>query len=205
MRRVKLSAVVAIILVASIGGLAAAWYIGQLRKENQRLRSNNHVLELGARELLYQDSLNAVKIGMLELERQEIRDYYDSEVMANLRAMDVKLRKLESFTAVNTETVYNIHTSFRDSLVRDTVRLEALNYHSRWIDINIIKSGSEAKLSAVSRDSLIQVVTWERSKKFLLFPCGRKRYEQTIRSANPDSRITYAKYIVPKKRKRLGG
>lgn len=205
MKRVKLSAVVVIILIACIGGLAAAWYIDQLRYENQRLRSNNHVLELGTRELLYQDSLRAVKIGMLELEKQEIRDYYDREVMANLRAMDLKLRRLESFTALNTETVYNIHTTFRDTLVRDTVRLQALNYHSRWFDIDIIKNGLDAKISAISRDSLIQVVTWERSKKFLVFPCGRKRYEQTIRSANPDSRITYAKYIVPKKKKRLGG
>jgi hypothetical protein len=200
--RIKITTIAVFILLLGSAVLSVAWYIGKLRFENQRLANNNRVLNTGVNELLLQDSLKAITIGQLQLEKKEIRLYYDEEVMENLQVMNRRLRNLESFTAVNTETTYRVHTQFKDTLVRDTVKLEALKYRSEWFDIDVIKSGSEAKINAVSRDSLLQIVTWERANKFLFFRHGRKRYEQTIRSANPNSRITYAKYIVPVKKRR---
>jgi hypothetical protein len=81
------------------------------------------------------------------------------------------------------------------------VTIQTLSYSDRWFDISIIKEGLNAKINAISRDSLIQVVHWERSGIF--WPTRfltKKVYFQDIKSMNPNSKITYSKWIMPIKK-----
>jgi len=194
--------VLAILLAASIMALLLLnGRLNKIRQDRDRYQGNYRSLETGMVEIQTRDSLKGIRIRELELNRQELKDYYEGELARTLKDMDIRLRKMESFTNTAIETTNNINTIFKDTLVSDTVRLERLSYRSQWFDIDITKSGPEALIKAVSRDSLIQVVHWYREGPWLTRWARRKEYQQDIISANPDSRITYSRYIVPEKRR----
>ena len=190
--------ILGILLAAALICLTiSTWRAKNLKQDRDRYQGNYRSLETGMVEIQTRDSLKGIRIQELELNRQELKDYYEGELERTLKNMDIRLRKMESFTNTAIETTNNINTVFKDTLVSDTVRIEKLSYRSRWFDIDITKSGSEALIKAVSRDSLIQVVHWYREGPWLTRWTRRKEYQQDIVSANPDSRITYAKYISP--------
>jgi len=194
--------ILAILLAAGIFTVAIlAMKLTRAQSERDRYHNNYEVLNTGLEQIIIADSLRGVKIRQLELDKEELREYYDGELMKTLKDMDIRLRKMEGFSTVATETENNINTFFRDTVIRDTVRIEKLEYRSRWFDIDIIKQGQEANIRAFSRDSLIQVVYWDRKGFWPLKWTKKKEYFQNIISANPDSRITYSRYIVPERKR----
>ncbi len=171
------------------------------QEDRDRYQGNYQSLETGMQEIHTKDSLKGVRIKELELSREELKGYYEGELARTLKDMDIRLRKMESFTNTAIETTNNINTVFRDTTISDTVRIEKLQYRSRWFDIDIIKQDQEATIRAVSRDSLIQVVWWDRPGPWLTKWTRKREYQQDIISANPDSRITYSRYIVPERKR----
>lgn len=172
-----------------------------LKEEKSRYKAN---FEVSRSELLYERTAKGeliARVGALELDNAELRHGF-REVNQTLKDINVKLRHMESYSATSTETTYNFHTAFRDSVIRDTVQIEKLEYRTEWVDLEIFKAGDLAEVSLQTRDSLIQVVHWERTRGFWFVRWGRKRFTQTIKSSNPDSKITYSELILPRKRKR---
>ena len=194
----KLNKILGILLAAALICLSIiTWRAKNLKEERDRYHGNYQALETGMQEIQIRDSLNGIRIRELELSKKELRNYYEGELTKTLKSMDIRLRKMESMTNTAIETTNNINTIFRDTTINDTVRIEKLKYRSEWFDIDIIKQGPQAIVKAVSRDSLIQVVYWDREGLWLTRWMKPKIYWQNIVSANPDSRITYSRYIVP--------
>ncbi len=194
-----------VIIALIISGVAIWVLVKQLNKakdEAAQQRNNYEVAESGLQNYKVQDSLNAVKIGALELEKRQIREMYDGKLLETLRAMDVRLRKLESISLISTETQTNVNTYFHDEIIRDTVPVQHAQYRSKWLDFDIWKGVNDSALvKSVSRDSLIQTVEWYREGFWLTRFAKPKRYEQKIMSANPNSKIKYNRFIIPDKRK----
>ena len=182
-----------------------SWYISYLRGEKQRIEGNydalierENVLKEGIRYEKTRNDELMVKVSSLELTNREIRET-QTEMTDNLRNMRIALRKVESYSATNTQTTYNIETTLKDSVIRDTIPVEYIAYHSKWLDLDGYKISDKFNLSIETRDSLVQVVYWEKINGFW-FIRWNKRYSQKITSANPHSKITYSEFIVPKKK-----
>jgi hypothetical protein len=175
--------------------------IVKLRADNVRVKHNYKVSQDSVKLIKGENGLLASRIESQALTVKEIRTYFQN-IVADLSDMKIQLRKVSSITAFNTETTNNINTFFKDSLRIDSVKIQTLSYSDKWFDIDIVKTGLKAKIKAISRDSLIQVVHWQRSGKF--WPTRfltKKEFSQDIKSMNPDSRITYSKWIIPIKKK----
>jgi hypothetical protein len=174
--------------------------IKKQKTEIERVKNNYKVAQDSMKQIKGENNLYASRIEKQDLTIEELKSYY-SNLVADVRDMKIQLRKVAGITAFNTETTNNINTLFKDSLRIDSVTVQTLSYSDQWFDISIVKEGLKAKINAISRDSLIQVVHWERSGVF--WPTRfltKKVYFQDIKSMNPGSRITYSKWIVPIKR-----
>lgn len=174
--------------------------IKKQKAEIERVTHNYEVSVSYTKLVKGENDLYASRIEKQELTIHELKSYY-SNLVADVADMKIQLRKVAGITAFNTETTNNINTTFKDSLRIDSVTIQTLSYSDRWFDISIIKEGLKAKINAISRDSLIQVIHWERSGVF--WPTRfltKKVYYQDIKSMNPNSRITYSKWIVPIKK-----
>jgi hypothetical protein len=169
--------------------------------ETDRAKHNYKVAQDTIKLITGENGLLSSRIEAQELTIGEIKTYCQN-ITADIVDMKIQLRKVTGITAFNTETTNHINTFFRkDSTRINEVALETLSYSDRWFDIEIKKEGLKANVTANSRDSLIQVIHWQRTGKF--WPTKwltRRVYEQDIKSMNPNSRITYAKWIVPYKR-----
>ena len=168
-------------------------------EEKSRLRANNTVLMGDFEQEKTRNNEMMVKIDALELSSRELKQYYSS-VVDELKNINVKLRKMTGYSTTATETVYKFHTEFKDSVIRDTIKIEKLEYKTEWVDLEVIKEGANAQVLLSTKDSLIQVVYWERSRRFLFIRFGRKEYSQKIRTKNPHSTIVYSEFIIPRKR-----
>ena len=191
------------LLIALILALLTAlglFYDRQHQKDEKiRYRSNYKVSQADLTTERTRNDEAMIKIGALELSNNDLKDSHE-DVLDEMKNMGVKLNKLQAYTSTATKTVYNFETTFKDSTVNDTNKIEKLDYHTEWIDLEILKEGVNARVQIHTRDSLIQVVYWERSRKFLFFKWGRKMFSQKIRSANPDSEIKYSEFILPKRK-----
>lgn len=172
------------------------------RSEKERVKNNYRVVQDSVKLIKGENGLLASRIEAQNLNLTEIKTYYNN-IAADIRDMKIQIRKVTGITAFNTETTNNINTFFKDSARINEVPIETLHYSDRWLDLDIRKEGLKAIVNNVSRDSLIQVIHWNRTGTF--WPTRwltKKEYYQDIKSMNPNSRITYSKWIIPIKNKR---
>lgn len=179
--------------------------IEKLRIDNNRLDNNTKTLQKGLDAELTKSGDLAYKVGILELEKSEIKEYYEEEVISNLKDLNIRLNKLESFSSTSTESVHNVTTTLKDSVVFRDGELEPIkyiDYKSEWLDFYQVQVGDLIETIFTKRDSLIQVVYQPKKSGFFLSRVFKKKppLEQVIKSSDPNTQITYAKYIVPVKR-----
>jgi hypothetical protein len=188
---------VGIIIVLGIIIFFGAKQLSATKQEGLRYK-NNYIASLT--DVLFfkvNDSINAARVRELELSKKEMKDYYEGRLAQTLKDLNIRLKTVESFATAAIETTNNVNTFFRDSTINDTTVVQKLTYRSKWFDIDVIKQGEDALVRAVSRDSITQVVNWNREGFFLVRFLKRKTYTQTILSSNPNSIITYSRFIVP--------
>ena len=164
-----------------------------------RVQTNYRIAQDSVKLILGRDSLNAARIEAQQLTIDELKSYYGS-LVADVKDMKIQLRKVSQITSFATETTNNINTLFKDSIRVDSVHIQTLSYSDKWISIDIVKDGLNTLISTKTRDSLIQVVHWNRVGKF--WPTRfltKKVYFQDIKSMNPNSVITYSKWFTPVK------
>ena len=170
------------------------------KAEKERVTNNYRIVQDSVKTIKGENGLLASRLEAQNLTINEIKTYYQN-IVADVKDMKIQLRKVTGITTFNTETVNNIHTFFKDSTRINEVPVEKLSYSDRWFDIDIRKEGLKAKINVVSRDSLIQVIHWNRTGKLWITRfLTKKEYSQDIKSMNPNSRITYSKWIVPYKK-----
>lgn len=199
-----------IILAAIIIAVAAAFWVQQSRikrltAERDKYRNNTETLLQDVRTYQTKDSLNAAKVGNLELKLSEYKKYRADDA-ALIKSLQTKNRDLERVTTAQMETINELRATVRDSIVYlpgDTVTtiLRCIEYSDKWVDFDgcIINNTFSGKI--ITRDSLLitESVQYKRWLGFLWKTKRIKNREFDIVSKNPNSKITGFEVITIEK------
>lgn len=199
-----------LIWAAIILAVAAAFWVQQSRikrltAERDKYRNNTETLLQDVRTYQTKDSLNAAKVGVLELKLSEFEKYRASDAEL-IKTLQTKNRELERVTTTQMETINELRATVRDSIVYlpgDTVTtvLRCIEYSDKWVDFDgcIINNTFSGKI--ITRDSLLitETVQYKRFLNFLWKTKRIKNREFDIVSKNPNSKITGFEVITIEK------
>lgn len=192
-----------------VAAVATIWVqrtkIEKLTDERNRYRGNTETLLQDVETYKTKDSLNAAKVGVLELKLSEFERYRasDAELIKNLQT---KNRELEAVTTAQMETITQLRGTVRDSIVYlpgDTVTtvVRCIEYSDKWVDFDgcIINNTFSGKI--ITRDSLLitETVQYKRWLGFLWKTKRIKNREFDIVSKNPHTKITGFEVITIEK------
>lgn len=188
---------------------AAFWFqqkrINNLTEERDKYRSNTEILLQDVKTYQTKDSLNAIKVGNLELSLAEYKKYRADDA-ALIKSLQTKNRDLQRVTTAQMETINELRANVRDSIVYlpgDTVTtvLRCIEYSDKWVDFDgcIINNMFSGKI--ITRDSLLitESVQYKRFLNFLWKTKRIKNREFDIVSKNPYTKITGFEVITIEK------
>ena len=192
-----------------VAAVATIWVqrtkIEKLTDERNRYRGNTETLLQDVETYKTKDSLNAAKVGVLELKLSEFEKYRASDAEL-IKTLQTKNRELERVTTTQMETINELRATVRDSVVYlpgDTVTtvLRCIEYSDKWVDFDgcIINNTFSGKI--ITRDSLLitETVQYKRFLNFLWKTKRIKNREFDIVSKNPNSKITGFEVITIEK------
>lgn len=192
-----------------VAAVATIWVqrtkIEKLTDERNRYRGNTETLLQDVETYKTKDSLNAAKVGVLELKLSEFERYRasDAELIKNLQT---KNRELERVTTTQMETINELRATVRDSVVYlpgDTVTtvLRCIEYSDKWVDFDGCIKNNTFSGKIITRDSLLitETVQYKRFLNFLWKTKRIKNREFDIVSKNPNSKITGFEVITIEK------
>lgn len=199
-----------LIWAAIILAVAAALWVQQSRikrltDERDKYRSNTETLLQDVRTYQTKDSLNAAKVGNLELKLSEYKKYRADDA-ALIKSLQTKNRDLQRVTTAQMKTINELRANVRDSIVYlpgDTVTtvLRCIEYSDKWVDLDgcIINNTFSGKI--ITRDSLLitETVQYKRWLGFLWKTKRIKNREFDIVSKNPHTKITGFEVITIEK------
>lgn len=205
MKKYLIIAAIALAVAAVVTIWVQRSRINQLTGERDKYRTNTETLLQDVSRYQTKDSLNAAKVGVLELKLSEFERYRasDAELIKNLQT---KNRELEAVTTAQMETINELRANVRDSIVYlsgDTVTtiLRCIEYSDKWVDFDgcIINNTFSGKI--ITRDSLLitESVQYKRWLGFLWKTKRIKNREFDIVSKNPNSKITGFEVITIEK------
>lgn len=192
-----------------VAAVATIWVqrtkIEKLTDERNRYRGNTETLLQDVETYKTKDSLNAAKVGNLELKLSEYKKYRADDA-ALIKSLQTKNRDLQKVTTAQMETINELRANVRDSIVYlpgDTVTtiLRCIEYSDKWVDFDgcIINNTFSGKI--ITRDSLLitESVQYKRWLGFLWKTKRIKNREFDIVSKNPNSKITGFEVITIEK------
>lgn len=188
---------------------AAFWFqqkrINNLTVERDKYRSNTETLLQDVRTYQTKDSLNAAKVGNLELKLSEYKKYRADDA-ALIKSLQTKNRDLQRVTTAQMETINELRANVRDSIVYlpgDTVTtvLHCIEYSDKWVDFDgcIINNTFSGKI--ITRDSLLitESVQYKRWLGFLWKTNKIKNRQIDVVSKNPATKILGVEFITIEK------
>ena len=179
--------------------------INQLTGERDKYRTNTETLLQDVSRYQTKDSLNAAKVGNLELKLSEYKKYRADDA-ALIKSLQTKNRDLQKVTTAQMETINELRAKVRDSIVYlpgDTVTtvVRCIEYSDKWVDFDgcIINNTFSGKI--ITRDSLLitETVQYKRWLGFLWKTKRIKNREFDIVSKNPHTKITGFEVITIEK------
>lgn len=190
--------------------VAAAFWVQQKRINNltverDKYRSNTETLLQDVKTYQTKDSLNAAKVGNLELKLSEYKKYRADDA-ALIKSLQTKNRDLQRVTTAQMETINELRANVRDSIVYlpgDTVTtvLRCIEYSDKWVDFDgcIINNTFSGKI--ITRDSLLiaETVQYKRWLGFLWKTKKIKNREIDVVSKNPATRILGVEFVTIEK------
>lgn len=198
-----------IIAAIALAVAAAFWVqhvkIKRLTEERDKYRSNTEILLQDVKTYQTKDSLNAIKVGNLELSLAEYKKYRADD-LALIKTLQAKNRDLERVTTTQMETINELRATVRDSIVYlpgDTVTtvVRCIEYSDKWVDLDgcIINNTFSGRI--ITRDSLLitETVQYKRWLGFLWKTKRIKNREFDIVSKNPHTKITGFEVITIEK------
>lgn len=195
-----------IILAAIIMAVAVTFWVQQnriksLTAERDKYRSNTETLLQDVRTYQTKDSLNAAKVGVLELKLSEFERYRASDAEL-IKTLQTKNRELEALTSAQSQTIIDLRGTVRDSLVYvdrvvvDTLR--CITAADKWFSFDgCVNRKNEFTGTFINRDSILIAATVEY-KRFLNFLWKTKKVknrEIDVVSKNPHTKIMGVEYI----------
>lgn len=179
--------------------------INQLTGERDKYRTNTETLLQDVSRYQTKDSLNAAKVGVLELKLSEFEKYRASDAEL-IKTLQTKNRDLERVTTTQMETINELRATVRDSVVYlpgDTVTtvLRCIEYSDKWVDFDGCIKNNTFSGKIITRDSLLitETVQYKRWLGFLWKTKRIKNREFDIVSKNPHTKITGFEVITIEK------
>lgn len=176
--------------------------IDNLKQERNRYERNTESLLLDVTQYKTRDSLNAAKVGALEL---TIREYerFRADDAALIKELKQRNRDLAAVNKTQSQTIIDLRAVPRDTvvLVRDSVRVPAVEVHcgDAWYNFDGILTKDEFTGKMEHRDSLLLVESI-RYKRFLWWKTKRIKDRQLdCVSKSPHNFIRGLEYVVIEK------
>lgn len=200
-----------LILAAIILAVAAAFWvqhvkIKRLTEERDRYRSNTEILLQDVKTYQTKDSLNAIKVGNLELSLAEYKKYRADD-LALIKTLRAKNRDLERITTTQMETINELRATVRDSIVYlpgDTVTtvLRCVDIVEPWFELHgCATPDGQFTGTHINRDSLliVETVQYKRFWGFLWKTKKIKNREIDVVSKNPATKILGVEFVTIEK------
>lgn len=176
--------------------------IDNLKQERNRYERNAESLLLDVTQYKIRDSLNAAKVGALELTIQEYKQFRADDA-ALIKELKQRNRDLAAVNKTQSQTIIELRAVPRDTvvLVRDSVRVPAVEVHcgDAWYNFDGILTKDEFTGKMEHRDSLLLVESI-RYKRFLWWKTKRIKDRQLdCVSKSPHNFIRGLEYVVIEK------
>lgn len=176
--------------------------IDNLKQERNRYERNTESLLLDVTQYKIRDSLNAAKVGVLELTIQEY-ERFRADDAALIKELKQRNRDLAAVNKTQSQTIIELQAVPRDTvvLVRDSVRVPAVEVHcgDAWYNFDGILTKDEFTGKMEHRDSLLLVESI-RYKRFLWWKTKRIKDRQLdCVSKSPHNFIRGLEYVVIEK------
>lgn len=176
--------------------------INTLTGERDKYRTNTKTLLQEVSRYQTKDSLNAAKVGVLELKLSEFEKYRASDAEL-IKTLQTKNRELERVTTTQMETINELRATVRDSIVylpgdTTTIVLKCVDISDPWFSLKgCTTPDGEFTGTFVNRDSILVAATVQY-KRFLGFLWKTKKIknrEIDVISRNPHTKIMGVEYI----------
>ncbi len=121
-------------------------------------------------------------------------------ILSEVKEIKKNLSNLQSFNVVATHTQSRFNTILKDTVIYrgDTIlKAQAFDYQTKWDTYREIVFGKKVFMERDGRDSL-DIAAYFTRKWFL----GKKKYFSEVVSANPDTKITYNRALVVKRKRK---
>lgn len=205
MKKYLIIAAIALAVAAVVTIWVQRSRINQLTGERDKYRTNTETLLQDVSRYQTKDSLNAAKVGVLELKLSEFEKYRASDAEL-IKTLQTKNRELERVTTTQMETINELRATVRDSVVYllgDTVTtvLRCIEYSDKWVDFDGCIKNNTFSGKIITRDSLLitETVQYKRFLNFLWKTKRIKNREFDIVSKNPHTKITGFEVITIEK------
>lgn len=205
MKKYLIIAAIALAVAAVVTIWVQRSRINQLTGERDKYRTNTETLLQDVSRYQTKDSLNAAKVGVLELKLSEFERYRASDAEL-IKTLQTKNRELEAVTTAQMETITKLRGTVRDSVVYlpgDTVTtvLRCIEYSDKWVDFDGCIKNNTFSGKIITRDSLLitETVQYKRWLGFLWKTKRIKNREFDIVSKNPHTKITGFEVITIEK------
>ena len=180
--------------------------IKSLTAERDKYRSNTETLLQDVKTYQTKDSLNAIKVGNLELSLAEYKKYRADD-LALIKTLQAKNRDLERVTTTQMETINELRATVRDSVVYlpgDTVTtvLRCVDIVEPYFELHgCATPDGQFTGTHINRDSLLiaETVQYKRFWGFLWKTRKIKNREIDVVSKNPATRILGVEFVTIEK------
>lgn len=193
-----------------VAAVATIWVqrtkIEKLTDERNRYRGNTETLLQDVETYKTKDSLNAAKVGVLELKLSEFEKYRASDAEL-IKTLQTKNRELERVTTTQMETINELRATVRDSVVYlpgDTVTtvLRCVDIVEPYFELHgCATPDGQFTGTYINRDSLLiaETVQYKRFWGFLWKTKKIKNREIDVVSKNPATRILGVEFVTIEK------
>lgn len=193
-----------------VAAVATIWVqrtkIEKLTDERNRYRGNTETLLQDVETYKTKDSLNAAKVGVLELKLSEFEKYRASDAEL-IKTLQTKNRELERVTTTQMETINELRATVRDSVVYlpgDTVTtvLRCVDIVEPYFELHgCATPDGQFTGTHINRDSLliVETVQYKRWLGFLWKTKKIKNRQIDVVSKNPTTKILGVEFVTIEK------
>ena len=201
MKKYLIIAAIALAVAAVVTIWVQRSRINQLTGERDKYRTNTETLLQDVSRYQTKDSLNAAKVGVLELKLSEFEKYRASDAEL-IKTLQTKNRELERVTTTQMETINELRATVRDSVVYlpgdTTTVLRCVDIVEPWFELHgCATPDGQFTGTHINRDSLliVETVQYKRWLGFLWKTKKIKNREIDVISRNPHTKIMGVEYI----------
>lgn len=206
MKKYLIIAAIALAVAAVVTIWVQRSRINTLTGERDKYRTNTETLLQEVSRYQTKDSLNAAKVGVLELKLSEFEKYRASDAEL-IKTLQTKNRELEAVTTAQMETITKLRGTVRDSIVylpgdTTTIVLKCVDISDPWFSLKgCTTPDGEFTGTHINRDSLliVETVQYKRWLGFLWKTKKIKNRQIDVVSKNPATKILGVEFVTIEK------